>query len=73
MTSRRVISRESRQCSQIRPFLYVGGLGSLSPRTLCKHLVWLKEMVFGTTERTAGKKKCKITTIIAKNNLNQIK
>ncbi|CAJ0599324.1 unnamed protein product [Cylicocyclus nassatus] len=36
MTSRRVISRESRQCSQIRPFLYVGGLGALSPRTLSR-------------------------------------
>ncbi|VDO48657.1 unnamed protein product [Haemonchus placei] len=36
MTSRRVISRESRQCSQIRPFLYVGGLAALSPRTLSR-------------------------------------
>ncbi|KAJ1347255.1 hypothetical protein KIN20_002273 [Parelaphostrongylus tenuis] len=36
MTTRRVISRESRQCSQIRPFLYVGGLAALSPRTLSR-------------------------------------
>ncbi|VDL84427.1 unnamed protein product [Nippostrongylus brasiliensis] len=39
MTSRRVISRESRQCSQIRPFLYVGGLAALSPRTLGDSLI----------------------------------
>ncbi|CAI4227911.1 unnamed protein product [Auanema sp. JU1783] len=36
MTSRRVIHKESRQCSQIRPFLYVGGLAGLSPRVLSK-------------------------------------
>uniref|UniRef100_A0A1I7XSC4 Tyrosine-protein phosphatase domain-containing protein n=1 Tax=Heterorhabditis bacteriophora TaxID=37862 RepID=A0A1I7XSC4_HETBA len=36
MTSRRVISRESRQCSQVRPFLYVGGLAALSPRVLSR-------------------------------------
>uniref|UniRef100_A0A158P6M5 Tyrosine-protein phosphatase domain-containing protein n=1 Tax=Angiostrongylus cantonensis TaxID=6313 RepID=A0A158P6M5_ANGCA len=36
MTTRRVINRESRQCSQIRPFLYVGGLAALSPRTLSR-------------------------------------
>uniref|UniRef100_A0A8R1ITZ3 Tyrosine specific protein phosphatases domain-containing protein n=1 Tax=Caenorhabditis japonica TaxID=281687 RepID=A0A8R1ITZ3_CAEJA len=36
MTSRRIINREQRQCSQIRPFLYVSGLAALSPRVLCE-------------------------------------
>uniref|UniRef100_A0A8R1DX25 Uncharacterized protein n=3 Tax=Caenorhabditis japonica TaxID=281687 RepID=A0A8R1DX25_CAEJA len=39
MTSRRIINREQRQCSQIRPFLYVSGLAALSPRVLSRFCV----------------------------------
>ncbi|CAB3401715.1 unnamed protein product [Caenorhabditis bovis] len=39
MTSRRIINREQRQCSQIRPYLYVSGLAALSPRVLSKFCV----------------------------------
>lgn len=39
MTSRRIINREQRQCSQIRPYLYVSGLAALSPRVLSRFCV----------------------------------
>ncbi|CAI5446551.1 unnamed protein product [Caenorhabditis angaria] len=39
MTSRRIINREQRQCSQIRPHLYVSGLAALSPRVLSRFCV----------------------------------